>query len=70
MDDMQPEQAGRATSNSDFINNDETVNNESMVGEKIESADSDQTHVSFSTAHSNAVGKSSIAGPSANRNER
>jgi hypothetical protein len=44
-----------------------------MDGEQIESG-SDQIHVSFSTAqssnHSNAVVKRSIAGPSANRNER
>jgi hypothetical protein len=76
MDDMQSEQAGRVASNGVVVKNgvdDETVNNESMDGEQIES-DSDQTHVPFSTVQSsersNAVGKRSIAGPSVNRNER
>jgi hypothetical protein len=69
----QSDQAGPDPSNSDVVRNDETIlGNESMGGEQIES-DSDQFQVSFSTArskHSNAIGKDSTAGPSANRNER
>ena len=60
IDDRQSDQAGP-----DASNGDETVNNGSMDGKQI--------HVPFSTTqskHSNAVGKRSIAGPSANRNER
>ena len=59
----QSDQAGLYASNSDVVKNDETVDNESMDGEQVP----------FSTVlskHSNAVDKRSIAGPSANRNER
>lgn len=71
--DIQSDQAGADASNSvvkDGVG-DETVNNEPTGGEQIKS-DSDQIHVPFSTvrSHSSAFGKRSIAGPSANRNER
>jgi hypothetical protein len=72
MDATQSDQAGPGASNSDVLKNDETVENESTDSEKIES-DSDQILVPFSTTqskHSDAAGKCSIAGPSANRNER
>ena len=78
MDDVtQSDQAGLKASSSDVVKNginDKTpsADNESMDDEQIES-DSDQFYVPFSTAkskHSNAVGKRSIAGPSANRNKR
>lgn len=69
----QSDRAGPDASNSDFGVDDETVDNESMYcdSEQIES-DSDQIHVLFSTAqsnHSNAAGKRSITGPSANCDE-
>ena len=70
----QSDQAGPHASDSDVVRNDDTIGSESMDGEQMES-DNDQMYasVSFSTArskHSNAVGKRSIAGPSANHNER
>ena len=74
MDVTQSYQAGLDASNSDVVKNrvdDETVDNDSMDGEQMES-DSDEIHP-FSTAqskHSNAIGKRSIAGPSANHNKR
>jgi hypothetical protein len=74
MDVTQSDQAGLNASNSDVVKNrvdDETVDNDSMDGEQIES-DSDEIHPS-STAqskHPNAIDKRSITGPSANHNKR
>lgn len=72
----QSDQAGPDASDNDVVRNDDTIGSESMDGEQMES-DNDQMYasVSFSTQaarskHSNAVGKRSIAGPSANHNER
>ena len=72
MDDTHSDQAGPYASNSDVARNYETVDNESIDGERIES-DSDQIYIAFSTArskYSNAVGKHSITGPRINRNNK
>ena len=69
------DQAGPDVSRSDVVNNavdDESLNNESMDIEQVESA-SVQIHMPFYAAQSklsNAVSKRSVAGPSVNRKER
>ena len=71
MEDTQSDQAGPDASNSDVVKTN-TVNNESMDGEKMES-DSEDIYVPVSTArskHSSTVGKRSITGPRANRGKR
>ena len=68
MDDTQSVQAGQDASNIDVVNNgvgDETEDNESMDGEQMEIFS-----VHAQSKHFNTVGKRSIVGPSANRNER
>ena len=70
-EDTQPDQAELDTSYRDDVKNDETVDNESLNCEEIES-DSDQIHVPLPTGQfkrSNRAGKRSVDGPSANRNE-
>ena len=74
IEDTQSDQAGPVASRSDVVNNaveDELETNESMDGEEIETwSDIDQIHVPAQFIRSNALGKRSIDGPSANHNRR
>jgi hypothetical protein len=69
MEDTQSDQAESFELDASYSDD---VDNELLDGEEIES-DSDQIHLPFSTAQfkrSNRIGKRSIDGPSAYRNEQ